>query len=150
MIRASSIRAGVSRTIATLRSRREALLGALTVEIHPAPDERREGTENTRVLHHLARMNPALLALRGGDVDAAVRAAARSVFSPRTSTLRELATAAGPAVARALAARLRSGAYVTNTTETTERKARAGLGTTPGVATGALADSLEAAIITVP
>ncbi len=149
MIRASSIRPNVDRILATLRSRRDALLGATAIEIHPAPDERREGTENHRVLTHLAARNPGLLAIRGDDVNSAVRDAARAVWNPRTSTLHQLALVAGPALARVIGARLRSGQYVTNTDETRERKARAGLSTTPGVATGALADALDNATINV-
>lgn len=148
MIRASSIRPGVDRILATLRSRRDALLGATAIEIHPAPDDRREGTGNHAVLSYLARKHPELVAIRGDDVHEAVRAAARAVWNPRTSTLAQLALAAGPALAKVIAARLRSGQYVTNTEETSRQKARRGLSTIPGVATGALADALDNATVT--
>lgn len=148
MIRASSIRPSVDRILATLRSRRDALLGATAIEIHPAPDDRREGTGNHQVLTYLAGRNPELLAIRGADVHEAVRAAARAVWNPRTSTLQQLALVAGPVLAKVIAARLRSGQYVTNTEETSRQKARRGLSTIPGVATGALADALDNATAT--
>lgn len=148
MIRASSIRPSVDRILATLRSRRDALLGATAIEIHPAPDERRDGPENRAVLTFLAARNPELLAVRGPDVAEAVRTAARSAWNPRTSTLHQLALVAGPALAKVIASRLRSGNYVTNTDETRASKARRGLSTTPGVATGALADALDNATVT--
>jgi hypothetical protein len=52
---------------------------------------------------------------------------------------------AGIGAAKAIAARLRSGDFVTNTEATLAKKAREGRGTTPGIDTGNLAASLDAA-----
>ena len=66
-----------------------------------------------------------------------------------SSDLEELTHVAGGGIAREIARRLRSGNYVTNTAETRERKRREGLSTVPGVATGALAVSLDNARVRV-
>lgn len=148
MIRFGHVTATAQRLAATLRSRRDALLGAVSVEIHPAEDTRADGpATNTAVLSYLAARHPALVAV-DDDATAAARAAARLVWQPRTTGLRELALAAGVGFAHVIAKRLRSGAFVTNTEETVRQKARRGLSTTPGVATGQLADALDSATTT--
>lgn len=148
VIRFGNVRSSVERIAATLRSRRDALLGAVSVEIHPAEDNRDEpGATNTEVLWRLATRHPSLIAV-DDEALAAARAAAHLVWHPRTTGLRELALAAGQGFAHVIANRLRSGAHVTNTEATRERKARRGLSTTPGVATGQLADALDNATTT--
>lgn len=148
MIRFGNVTATAQRLAATLRSRRDALLGAVSVEIHPADDGRREsGATNTAVLSFLAAKHPALVSV-DDDAKAAALAAAHLVWHPRTTGLRDLALAAGIGFAHVIAKRLRSGAYVTNTDETVRQKARRGLSTTPGVATGQLADALDSATTT--
>lgn len=148
MIRFGRVTAAATRIAATLRSRRDALLGAVSVEIRPGQDIRDEGAAtNTAVLSYLAARHPALVEI-DAEARAAARAAARLVWHPRSSSLRDLALAAGVGFAHVIAQRLRSGAYVTNTEETVARKARAGLSTTPGVETGQLADALDHATTT--
>lgn len=148
MIRFGQVTASAQRIAATLRSRRDALLGAVSVEIHPADDGRREtGATNTQVLSYLVAKHPALASI-DDEATATARAAARLVWNPRTTGLRDLALAAGIGFAHVIAKRLRSGGYVTNTEETVRQKARRGLSTTPGVATGQLADSLDSATTT--
>lgn len=148
VIRFGNITAVAERIAATFRSRRDSLLGAVSVEIHPADDMRDGGgPTNTEVLARLATRHPELVTV-DDDALAAARAAAHLVWNPRTSGLRDIALAAGIGFAHAVANRLRSGAYVTNTAETSRRKARAGLSTTPGVATGQLADALDSATTT--
>lgn len=148
MIRFGQVTATAQRLAATLRSRRDALLGAVSVEIHPADDTRRgSGSTNTAVLSYLVAKHPALASI-DDEAIATARAAARLVWNPRTTGLRDLALAAGMGFAHVVAKRLRSGAYVTNTEETLTRKARRGLSTTPGVETGQLADALDSATTT--
>lgn len=138
------ISADVDRFVATIRGVTDRLAGAVHVEIHPTPDAREDSAVTNRaVLRWLAERNPALVALSGGDIDRSVRQAARAVYRPGMG-LGVLATAAAPEVARAIAARLRSGAYVSNNDETRRRKN----GRPGGVDTGALAESLDNATVT--
>lgn len=117
-----------------------------TVYIQPVLARRDDGTSNGRVLSYLAEKHPDLVK-PGPDMNGPAREAARASFNAKRSDLFDVARAAGPAVCRAIAARLRSGVVVTNTVETRERKARAGLSTTPGLATEQLATALETARI---
>ena len=152
MIRIDTVRAlaSLERVEAIFRGLRDRALGTATITIKPNPDERGEGTpSNSQVLAYLARKHPALTAVRGAEMDRAVRAAVRARFDWRTFSVPDMARIAGPVVARLIAERLKSGTVVTNTPETTERKARRGLSTTPGVETQQLADALENADIEV-
>lgn len=146
MIRLGTIKPGIDAFRTLILGRLEALQGARRMVISPSPNGR-SGSDatNGQVIGYLASANPVLLDLRGADLDRAAREAARRAWRPRTSTLASLALAAGPAVARALAARLRSGRYVTNTPETTRRKG----GLPGGVDTGQLAASIDNATVTV-
>lgn len=129
---------------ARIRGTIDALAGARDVVIEPQPEARPDGLTNTEVIGRLARHSPALVA-PGADMDRAARALAREYFVPWETPLAEVAVYAGIGAARAIAARLRSGDYVTNTEATTARKARAGRSTTPGIDTGHLAAALDVA-----
>lgn len=134
----------LDRFVARVRGTVDALAGARDVRVVPEPEVRDDGETNSRVLVKLARANPALTSL-GADMDRAARQLAREYFIPWETPLGEAAVYAGIGAARAIAARLRSGDFVTNTPETTRRKARAGLSTTPGVASEQLAAALDRA-----
>lgn len=134
----------VERFTARVRGTIDALAGARDVRIVPEPEGREDALSNSRVLVKLARANPALVA-PAADMDRAARAMAREYFIPWETPLAEVAVYAGIGAARAIAARLRSGDFVTNTPETLARKARMGRGATPGVDTGQLAAALERA-----
>jgi hypothetical protein len=137
VIRFGAWRNNAGEIAATVRGIRDRLLGATRVVV--VLGTRREGGANGDVLGHLLRRNPELV--RG--LDPVARPAARAVYDPRTSTLDSLALAMALAGAREIAARLRSGTYVTNTPETLyAKRARS---TTPGIETGQLADALDAA-----
>lgn len=129
---------------ARIRGTIDALAGARDVVIEPQPERRPDGLTNTEVLVRLSRHSPALVS-HGADMDRAARAMAREYFLPWVTPLGEVAVYAGIGAARAIAARLRSGDFVTNTPETTARKAREGRSTTPGIDTGILAASLDVA-----
>lgn len=145
MIRVGSIQADVARITAVLRGRVDALAGAVRVVVHPVPDSRTDSpVTNTEVMGFLAQRNPDLTDPKGADLDAIVRPAARAVWRPRTMGLEALAVAAGNAFGRALAARLRSGNYVSNNEETRRRKA----GRPGGIDTEQLADALDDATAT--
>lgn len=145
MIRVGNIQAGVARFTALLRGRIDALSGSVRVVIHPTPDGRKGGSvTNTEVLGFLAQRNPDLIDPKGADLDAIVRPAARAIWRARTTGLEELAVAAGNAFGRALAARLRSGRFVTNNEETRKRKH----GLPGGIDTEQLADALDDATAT--
>lgn len=143
-----SVRIQADGIVTLLRARRDALLGAVRVVVDPA-EPRVEGLLNITVLGYLSRHSPQLVDTRGGDVDQAMGAAVRAAWDPASSTLRGLAPLAGEAFARALAARLRSGRFVTNTPETLARKRARGRGATPGVDTEQLAHALDAATVRV-
>lgn len=143
-----SVEARAQGIVALLRARRDQLLGAVRVVVVPA-GPRAGGASNAVVLGYLSRHSPALVDLRGGDVDRAMGAAVRAAWDPWSSTLRGLAPYAGEALGQAIAARLRSGQYVTNTRETLADKARRGAGQTPGVDTEQLARGLDAATVRV-
>ena len=147
MIRIGGIAGRLSEIVARVRGTRDAIAGTVHARIVPQPDGRDGGESNTEVFARLARRFPQLAA-PGADLDAPARAAAREAWRGWQSDLRTIARAAGAAMGPALAARLRSGRYVTNTPETRERKARAGLALTPGLATEQLAEALEAATAT--
>ncbi len=134
----------VDRFVARIRGTIDALAGARDVVIVPEPSARDDGESNGRVLVKLARRHPELVA-PAADMDRAARAMAREYFRPWETPLAEAAVYAGIGAARAIATRLRSGDFVTNTPETTARKARRGLSTTPGVATEQLAHALDRA-----
>lgn len=145
MIRLGGISGRFDEIVARIRGTRDAIAGTVHARIVPQPDGREDGdASNTAVFARLARRYPQLAA-PGPDLDAPARAAAREAWRGWQSDLRVIARAAAAAMAPALAARLRSGRYVTNTPETRERKARAGLALTPGLATEQLAEALEAA-----
>jgi hypothetical protein len=134
--------------VALLSARRDQLLGSVRVLVSPA-EPRAGGGSNAVVLGYLSRHSPPLTDTRGGDVDQAMGTAVRAAFEPWSSTLRGLAPLAGEALARAIAARLRSGRYVTNTAETLADKARRGAGSTPGVDSEQLANALDRATVRV-
>lgn len=143
MIRVGSVKAEADRLAATIRGVRERLTGSLhaVIRLEARPD----GTSGEAVLGHLLRMNPGL----GRGLDAVARRGAAKGWQGARSTLANLTYYAGLEIAQELAVRLRSGAYVTNTSETTARKARQGRSTTPGMSTGQTAAALEHATVTV-
>jgi hypothetical protein len=121
--------ADTSRWTAYLRELAGNLSGTATLTVVPSPDVRREGGSNSAVLASLAARNPALLApgpdlFEGGEL-------------PEAWTLQAVAKARLRGAGRALAARLRSGAFV-------QSRKQSG---TPGVDTGQLADSLDNATV---
>lgn len=142
--------AGVERWRLAIRGRIDALAGTVYVrpQLAAREGEGARGPSNDEVLSFLAAKHPALVK-PGSDMHGPAKAAARARFNARRSDLFDIARAAGPAVCRAIAARLRSGRFVTNTPATTERKAREGLSLTPGVATEQLAKALDSARVTV-
>lgn len=143
MIRVGSIEAECARLAATIRGTRDNLAGYRRAVIRL--DARNDGTDNEAVLGYLLRSNPSL----GRGLDAAARAGVSGAWKGARSTLANLTYHAGLALAHELAARLRSGEYVTNTEETLARKARAGRSTSPGMDTGQLATALENARVEV-
>lgn len=143
MIRVGNITANASRLAATIRGVRDNLAGHRRARIHLDP--RADGQTNEAVLGYLLRANPRL----GLGLDAAARAAVSREWTGARATLINLTFHAGSGLARELAARLRSGAFVTNTDETLHRKARMGRSTVPGTETYQLAVALENATITV-
>jgi hypothetical protein len=143
MIRVGSIDAEAQRIAATIRGVRANLAGYRRAVIHL--DARNDGTDNERVLGYLLRANPGL----GRGLDAAARASVSRDWKGAQSTLANMTFHAGMGLAHELAARLRSGRYVTNTEETSARKARRGRGMTPGLDTSQLATALENARVTV-
>lgn len=148
MIRIGGIAGQLGALVARVRGTRDAIAGTVHARIVPSPDGRaHDAASNTEVFARLARRNPQLAA-PGADLDAPAREAARAAWRGWQSDLRVIAQAAAVATAKALAARLRSGRYVSNTPETRAAKARAGLSTTPGLATEQLAAALEAATAT--
>jgi len=131
MIRLSSVKATADRMAALVRGVRDSLAGNRRAVIDL--DAREGGGSNTAVFGELARRNPGLVA----GLDAPVRAAVKERWAQggvRTG-LAELTSYAGRALAFELAARLRSGRFVTNTPATTERKRSMGRSTTPGMET---------------
>jgi hypothetical protein len=145
VIRLGSVKATADRMAALVRGVRDNLAGNRRAVIDM--DARSDGDSNTRVFGSLAARNPRLVA----GLDAPVRAAVKARWDQggvRTG-LAELAFYAGRALAFELAARLRSGRFVTNTPATTERKRALGRSTTPGMETGALAVALDNARVSV-
>jgi len=108
---------------------------------------RSDGETNEGVLTFLEKANPGLLAM-DEDIRTASITAATDAWSVGGETLKDVAPAAAEGFTRAIAVRLRSGKYVTNTPGTRAAKAREGQ-STPGVATGQLASALERAKFTV-
>lgn len=144
MIRIGGIASQLGRLVARVRGTRDAIAGTVHARIVPSPDEREGGgATNTEVFARLVRHSPRLAA-PGADLDQPAREAARQAWRGWQSDLRTIARAAGAATARALAARLRSGQFVTNTEETQRRKG----GKPGGVDTYQLAESLDAATVT--
>lgn len=143
MIRVGDVSAQASRIAATIRGVTQRLAGYRRAVI--VLDPRSDGTDNERVLGYLLRANPGLT--RG--LDAIARGAISREWKGARSELVNLTYHAGLGVAHELAARLRSGEYVTNTEETLARKARAGRSTSPGMDTGQLATALENARVEV-
>lgn len=143
MIRIGSIMAQSQRLAASIRGLRENLAGFRRAVIHLDP--RSDGTDNERVLGYLMRKNPSL----GAGLDAAARAGVSREWRGARSTLINLTYHAGLSIAHELARRLRSGEFVTNTEETTARKAKAGRSTTPGTETFQLATALDNARVDV-
>lgn len=145
MIRLGSIKAGTDRLSAVVRGLRDDLAGHLrgVATLH---DRSGVGeTSNSAVLGRLATKHPDLFK----GLDPVARAAISREWKGARSKLINLTYHATLAVAHELAARLRSGRYVTNTPATTRRKADLGQSTTPGVATGQLAVALDNATVTV-
>jgi hypothetical protein len=145
VIRVGAVTATAERFAATIRGVRDSLAGYRRAVIDLG--ERHDSATNTQVLSALARRNPSLL----DGLQPAAMAAVRLRWSQggiRTG-LEELTLHAGLGAAHEIASRLRSGDYVTNTSETRERKRRQGLSSTPGVATGALASALDNARVRV-
>lgn len=144
MIRMGKLGPQLDAFIARVRGTVDSLAGARDVVIEPVPDERPDGLTNTAVIARLSRHSPALVA-PAADMDREARALARQYWRPWETSLAEIAVVAGIGAARAIAARLRSGDFVTNTEATLAKKSREGRGTTPGIDTGNLAASLDAA-----
>lgn len=144
MLRMGKLGPQLDAFIARVRGTVDSLAGARDVVIEPVPDVRPDGTTNTAVLARLSRHSPALVA-PAADMDREARSLARQYWKPWETSLAEIAVIAGIGAARALATRLRSGDVVTNTDATLARKARLGRGQTPGIDTGTLAASLDAA-----
>lgn len=145
MIRVGSIKTQTGRVAATIRGTRDSLAGyrRAVIELHTRPD----GTPNSLVLGALAKRFPRLFAGLQEEAMAAVQL--RWKQGGIRTGLEELALVAGRGLARGLAARLRSGRYITNLPETRARKAALGQSTTPGVATGDLANDLDNARVRV-
>lgn len=141
MIRIGSVKTQTDSVAAIIRGLKDRYLGTSLATI--TLGSRDDGEGNGAVLGHLIRRHPALIE----GTDAVCRAAARERFAVRTSTLDTIARDAGEAWAHEVAARLRSGRYVTNLPATTARKAARGHSTTPGVDSGQLADALDSAQI---
>lgn len=145
MIRVGTVTTQADRLAATIRGIRAGLEGYRRAVIDL--DTRHGDATNTEVIASLAHRNPRLVA----NLQPAAMAAVKLRWSQggiRTG-LEELTYHAGLGAAHELATRLRSGAYVTNTAETRERKRRAGLSPVPGIATGALAVALDNARVRV-
>lgn len=143
MIRVGNIDAQVARIAATIRGVRANLAGYRRAVIVLEP--RNDGRSNEAVLGYLLRANPGL----GANLDAVARGAVSREWQGARSTLANLTYHAGIGLAHELAARLRSGDYVTNTDETHDRKARAGRSTIPGTETFQLATALDNARVDV-
>ena len=143
--RVGAVGARAGAVAATIRGTREALAGSRRAVIDLPT--RRDGTPNSLVIGVLARRFPRLFA--GLQEEAAQAVAARWSQGGIRTGLEELALVAGRGIARGLAARLRSGRYVTNLPETRARKLAAGLSPVPGVATGELANALDNARVRV-
>ncbi len=138
-VRVGAVAARSGAVAATIRGTREALAGyrRAVIDLPTRPD----GTPNAVVIGALARRFPRLFA--GLQEEAMAAVSSRFAQGGIRVGLEELALFAGRGIARGLAARLRSGRYVTNLPETRARKARLGLSLTPGVATGELATALD-------
>lgn len=144
MIRLGSV--NVSHWQRYLRDRAAALSGPVRLVIKCNPNRRDDGGDNDNVLARLMEPSRSALAQGGPDVARAVDLGRRSrPWQAAQLTLRDLAFAAGPFLARAIAARLRSGRYVFNNEETRRRKG----GKPPGVDTEQLAASLDNALVRV-
>lgn len=145
MIRVGSVKAQAGQVAATIRGVRDSIAGYRRAVIDlPTRDD---GTPNSLVIGALAKRFPRLF----GELQTAAAAAVQQRWAQggiRTG-LEELTLYAGKAIARELAARLRSGRYVTNLPETRRRKLLLGQSTTPGMATGALASALDNARVRV-
>lgn len=145
MIRVGSIKTAAGRVAATIRGTRDALAGyrRAVIDLHT----RKDGTPNSLVLGALAKRFPRLFEGLQEEAMAAVRA--RWAQGGIRTRLEELTLVAGRGLFRGLAARLRSGRYITNTAETRARKAALGLSLIPGVATEDLAKNLDSAPVRV-
>ena len=145
MIRVGSVKASADRMAATIRGVRDSLAGHLRAVIDL--DARYGGDSNTGVFGHLAARFPSLVA--GLDAPALAAVRARWAQGGVRTGLAEMTHYAGLAVAHELAARLRSGRYVTNTPAYAAWKRRTGRGSVPGILTASLAVALDNARITV-
>lgn len=144
MLRMGKLGPQLDAFMARVRGTVDSLAGARDVVIEPVPDPRPDGLTNTAVMARLSKHSPALIA-PAADMDREARFLARQHFVPWETSLAEVAIYAGIGAARAIATRLRSGDFVTNTEATLAKKAREGRGTTPGIDTGLLAASLDTA-----
>ena len=126
-----SVRVQADGIVTLLRARRDAPTRRRACRRRPRRAARRGAAKHHGPLGTSRGTPPQLVDTRGGDVDQAMGAAVRAAWDPASSTLRGLAPLAGEAFARALAARLRSGRFVTNTPETLARKRARGRGATP-------------------
>lgn len=145
MIRVGSVKASADRMAATIRGVRDNLAGHLRAVIDL--DARNGGGSNTAVMGSLMARFPVLT--KGLDAAALAAVRARWAQGGIKTGLAEMTYYAGLAVAHELAARLRSGRYVTNTPSYASWKARAGYGSVPGILTRSLAESLDNARVRV-
>lgn len=145
MIRVGSVKASADRMAATIRGVRDNLAGHLRAVIDL--DARHEGDSNTGVFASLANRFPALT--QGLDAPALAAVRARWAQGGIKTGLAEMTYYAGLAVAHELAARLRSGRYVTNTPSYAAWKRRTGRGSVPGILTASLAVALDNARVRV-
>lgn len=145
MIRVGSMKASADRMVATIRGVRDGIAGYLHAVI--GLDTRYGGESNAAVLNSLVARFPALT--RGLDAPALAAVRDRWAQGGVRTGLAEMTYYAGLAVAHELAARLRSGRYVTNSADYAAWKRRRGLGSVPGVLTASLAVALDNARVTV-
>ena len=144
---AQGMRAAVQGVVADLRWKLGLLSTSVRVTIDPKAS-RNDGVSNAEVAYHLSKHSPNWLKL-GTGLSEAMSKAAWSAWRPWRMTMKGLAPYIGEALGRALAARLRSGFYVTNTRETLARKRARGRPAIPGVDTEQLARALDNAAIRV-
>ncbi len=117
------------------------------VQVRALLPARTDGETNEAVFLYLVKENPGLVEM-DEDIRTASITAATDAWAAGGESLKDVAPSAAEGYAHALAVRLRSGKYVKNTPSTRASKAKEGQ-STPGVATGQLANALTGAKFTV-